>query len=61
MWHFGTQFSNEYGSAELMDGLNDLKDLFQPKQFCDLFPDFQEVKSQLCSSAHTTATFDKQQ
>lgn len=35
MRHLGTWFSGELSSAELMVRLNDLKGLFQPKQFYD--------------------------
>lgn len=40
MQHLGTWFIHECGSARLTTGLCDLKDLLQPKGFCDfiVFP-----------------------
>ena len=35
MWCLGTWFSGGLGSARLKVGLDDLKGLFQPKQFYD--------------------------
>ena len=41
MWCLGTWFTGGLGSAQLTVGLDDLKGLFQPKQFYD----------SICSSA----------
>ena len=35
MWHLGTWFSGGLGSGRFTVGLDDLKGLFQPKQFYD--------------------------
>jgi len=35
MWHLGTWLSGGLGSVRLMIGINDLKDIFQPKWFYD--------------------------
>ena len=35
MWCLGTWFSGGLGSLRFMVGLNDVKDLFQPKRFYD--------------------------
>lgn len=34
LWHLGTWFSGALGTAGGMVGLNNLRGLFQPKQFC---------------------------
>lgn len=38
MYHLGTWFCGQFGSAGLTVGPDDLRGFFQPKQFCDSVP-----------------------
>ena len=51
MWHLGTWFSGGLGRVRFTVGLDDLKGLFQPKQFCDsllAFTVFDESEDHMC-------------
>ena len=44
MWHLGTWFSGGLGSARSTAGLDDLRSLFQAKQFYDSVRQNKKVK-----------------
>jgi len=58
MWHLGTLLSSGVGSVRVMLGLDDLKDLCHPTQFCDIYDvSFHEVKNSTFSTVKNKELF----